>query len=90
MSIGSAVAVFFVIWWTALFVVLPIGIRSQAEEGSVARGTDPGAPARPRLLRIVILNTVLSAIVFAAFLAVVEQDWITLDSFWFLPGPIQP
>ena len=33
MSITLAIAVYIVIWWTVLFAVLPIGVRTQGEDG---------------------------------------------------------
>jgi GTP-binding protein Era len=42
-------AIFFLIWWVVLFAVLPWGVRSQHEGGEVVPGTDPGAPAIPKL-----------------------------------------
>lgn len=64
-----AVAVYLTIWFTLLFAVLPIGIRSQAESGEVIPGTEPGAPIAPRLLLKAVLTTVVSA--FAFYLLVV-------------------
>ena len=49
MSWFSLFAIYFIIWWVTLFAVLPFGSRSQAEEGNVTPGTDPGAPAELRL-----------------------------------------
>jgi predicted secreted protein len=48
MSLATSIAIYFIIWWTVLFAVLPWGVRSQQESGAVAPGTDPGAPAIPR------------------------------------------
>ena len=45
MSLTTAIAIYFIIWWVVLFAVLPWGVRSQEESGAVAPGTDPGAPA---------------------------------------------
>ncbi|MCA1952299.1 MAG: DUF1467 family protein [Hyphomicrobiales bacterium] len=67
MSIGSGVAIYFVIWWTTLFAVLPFGIRSQREAGTVAPGSDPGAPAATRLGRIAFWNSLVAAAVFLLF-----------------------
>lgn len=67
MTIGSAIAIYFVIWWTTLFAVLPFGARSQAEAGEIVPGSEPGAPAFARLGRIVVVNTLVAALVFAAF-----------------------
>jgi len=78
MSLGSAIAIYFIIWWTVLFAVLPWGIRSQQESGSVTRGTDPGAPAIPRLGRKLIWTTVVAALVFALWYVVYAYQLITI------------
>ena len=36
-SVGG-IALYFIIWWTLLFAILPFGVRSQAEAGEVAHG----------------------------------------------------
>ncbi len=66
MSLISSLAIFFIIWWLVLFVVLPFGVRSQAEAGAVTLGTDRGAPERPRLGRKFAITTLIAAILFAA------------------------
>ncbi len=57
MSIATAIAIYFIIWWMVLFAVLPWGVRGQHESGAVAPGTDPGAPAIPMLKRKLIWTT---------------------------------
>lgn len=66
MGVGSAIAIYFIIWWIALFAVLPWGVRSQAEHGDVVPGSEPGAPVHTRVLRIIVINSMLSAVIFAA------------------------
>lgn len=75
MTIGGGLAVYFVIWWTVLFAVLPFGIRSQHESGDIAHGSEPGAPAIPNLKRKALITTVVAAVVFA----VVWYVWTTFD-----------
>lgn len=88
MGLASAIAIYFVIWWIGLFAVLPWGIRSQWETGDVVEGSDPGAPATPRLLKIVVANTIFASVLFGAFYYVYVNRIITLDSIPFLPfGP---
>lgn len=65
MTLLGAFAVYFVIWWTVLFCILPLGVRSQIESGEVTAGTEPGAPAAPQLLRKAVLTTLVSLGVFA-------------------------
>lgn len=75
MTIASALAVYFVIWWTVLFAVLPFGIRSQAEVGEIVAGTEPGAPALPGLLRKALITSAIAAVVFVF----VWYGWAALD-----------
>ena len=71
MSVSFAIAIYVVIWWTVLFAILPIGVRTQGEDGAVVPGTPESAPTRPRLLRVVLLTTLVSALVFAGLWAAV-------------------
>lgn len=84
MSKTTAAAVYFLIWWVVLFAVLPWGIHSQHESGEIAPGTDPGAPALPRLGRKLIWTTLVAAVVFAAFYVVFTEHLVTLNG---LLGP---
>ena len=64
-QISTALAIYFVIWWIALFLTLPFGVRSQHEDGVGAPGTDPGAPILTRMGRKLIWTTIISAVIFA-------------------------
>jgi len=79
MSPTTSLAIFFIIWWVVLFAVLPWGIRSQVENGEVVPGSDPGAPAVPKLKSKLIWTTLVSAIVFAAFQVVYRYRLVTFD-----------
>lgn len=65
-SLAFGAAVYVIIWWLTLFVILPLGIESQVEKGKVTRGSERGAPAKPVMLKKVVLTTLVSAIIFAA------------------------
>lgn len=85
----SALAVYFIIWWLCLFVVLPFGIRNAHESGTeVEPGHDSGAPVRTGLVRKIVANTILSAAVFALVYGVTVQGWIEFDDIPFLGGPV--
>ncbi|HEY0440170.1 MAG TPA: DUF1467 family protein [Xanthobacteraceae bacterium] len=79
MSITTALAIYFVIWWVVLFAVLPWGVRSQQEHGDVARGTDPGAPALHRVWWKLLWTSLLSGVVFGLGATAYFKRWITLD-----------
>jgi predicted secreted protein len=59
----GATALYFVIWWTVLFVALPVGVRSQHETGEVVRGSEPGAPSVPGLRFKALLTTLIASVV---------------------------
>jgi predicted secreted protein len=84
MSWPLSIALFFVIWWTLLFAVLPLGVRTQAEAGEIVPGTPASAPAMPRLKRAFLINTVLSIVVFAVVYAAIEFNIFNID------GPVEP
>jgi len=78
MSVPIGIALYLVIWWTLLFAVLPFGVRTQEEDGEVVPGTPESAPAKPPLMRIVLINTVLATVVFAITWAVIVYDLVAL------------
>ncbi|GGF79330.1 membrane protein [Rhizobium wenxiniae] len=67
MPILTVVAIYFILWWTVLFMVLPLGYRSQRDEGEVTLGTVESAPAKFRGGRVILLTTVISAAVYLAY-----------------------
>jgi predicted secreted protein len=77
MSITTAIAIFFVMWWLTLFVVLPWGVRSQHESGEISPGTEPGAPILPRIAAKLIWTTLVTAILFALLYVVYVYRLIT-------------
>jgi predicted secreted protein len=79
MNLPFAIAIYVVIWWTVLFAVLPFGVRTQGEDGAVVPGTPESAPTRPRLLRIVLLTTVVSALVFGGLWVAVRYDVLSVE-----------
>ena len=79
MTLPTAIAIYFLIWWLMLFAVLPFGVRSQHEGGDIAPGTDPGAPTIPRLWWKLLWTTILSGVVFAILYVVYVNKLITLE-----------
>jgi predicted secreted protein len=81
MSIGSIVAVYFVVWWVVLFAVLPFGIRTQDDAGDVTLGTTSSAPMRPLLIRKAIATTIVAAIVVGGMWIAVDVYGVNLETF---------
>ena len=79
MSLATAIAIYFIIWWVVLFAVLPWGVRSQEERGDVVSGSDPGAPAIPRLWWKLVWTTLVAGVVFAICWVVYVNRLVTLE-----------
>jgi len=56
-------------------------VRTQEEEGHVVPGTVESAPAKPRLLRIFVINTAVATVVFALVYAAISYRIVTPESF---------
>jgi len=85
MAIGTGIAVYFLLWWLCLFIVLPFGVRSQIESGEVVPGSEPGAPKTPHVWKKLFINTVLSGVVYGIYLFVTAGLGFSIDQ---IPSPI--
>jgi len=79
MSVTTALAIFFLIWWVTLFAVLPWGIKSQHEGQEIAPGTDPGAPSTARIGWKLLWTTVVAAAIYAVCFVIFAEHWVTVD-----------
>ena len=76
MRIGTAIAIYFVVWWIVLFAILPLGVKNAHEAGeTILEGNEPGAPVDPQLGRKAIITTLVSAVVFAAIYFALQYAW---------------
>jgi len=66
MGWASGTAVYLIIWWLVIFMVLPWGVRPVARE-DVAAGEDTGAPQKHRMLLKVAITTVITTILWGFF-----------------------
>jgi predicted secreted protein len=70
----TAIAIYIIWWWLALFMVLPMGVRSLEEGGVSAEGHDQGAPVAPDLKRKALWATGIAAVLWAATMIFVAVD----------------
>lgn len=78
MSTTSALAIYVIFWWLALFMVLPFGANKKIKSEDVAEGHDAGAPARPLMLIKILATTVISLIAFGIFYFAYTGGYIDL------------
>jgi len=76
----SALVVWLIIWWLVLFIILPIGIRGQAEEDDVLEGTEPGAPINPEIRRKFVQTTIIATVLWALTCALILSGVISWDA----------
>ena len=74
-----ALALYFIVWWVSLFVVLPFGVQTQSDTGNIVQGTSAGAPINPRLGRVVAWTTILASTVFAVVLMALRFKIVPLE-----------
>jgi predicted secreted protein len=70
----SGIVVYILIWWVALFAVLPWGAR-RAEQP--LPGTVESAPDKPMLLRKALATTIVAAVLWGGVEALVLSDLIS-------------
>ena len=75
----TGTATFLILWWLSLFIVLPIGVRGQAEENDIEHGTEPGAPIKSNMWRNVLWATGLSVILFLMVYGIIAWDWLSWE-----------
>jgi predicted secreted protein len=78
MQVGwiTHLAVYFVIWWITIFMVLPWGNEPIGPE-DVTKGQSAGAPKNPRLLFKAAINSVLAGLLWGVFFVIIHLDLIT-------------
>lgn len=79
MGIAGSMMVILIGWWLAFFTMLPIGVRSQLEDGNVVPGTEPSAPVAPNLLWKGIAALGISLVVWLVLYSIIEYQLFTLD-----------
>ncbi len=74
----TGIVLYVLIWWTALFAVLPIGAHPVAEADSASGWR--GAPANPYLGRKILGTTVIAAVILGLCYLVISSDWMSFRS----------
>ena len=78
MSIGGSIVVFVIAWWLAFQALLPVGVRSPAEEGRVLDG-DPGAPVKGNLLVKGLWAAAIAAVIWGVLFALIEYSGLDFE-----------
>ena len=76
----TGLAVYLILWWLVLFMVLPWGIHTVDQE-DVDKGHAPSAPKKPRILTKMGVTTVIAAVVWVVFYFIAQSGWINFRNF---------
>jgi predicted secreted protein len=79
MGIAGSLVTIVLLWWLAFFTLLPIGVRSQLEEGEVEPGSEASAPTRPMLRNQALGALAISLVLWLTIFAIIEYDVITFS-----------
>ncbi|MEZ0225262.1 MAG: DUF1467 family protein [Alphaproteobacteria bacterium] len=79
MGFWNALFIYVLIWWTTLFLVLPLGVERNAD---ASKGHDAGAPVTANLKKKLLINTALAGAILAIIWVLVETGVITWGA-WF-------
>jgi len=74
MSWFTAILVYAMVFVVVLLTVLPWGVR---RDENPEPGNEPGAPARPLLLKKFIATALISLVVTGAIYVIIDQNWIS-------------
>jgi len=71
MTLVQGIVAYAIIWWLIVFAVLPFGVRP-VDKGDI--GHAAGAPANPRLWYKAGITTVIAAVIWLGFYALVTSN----------------
>ena len=82
MAITSAIVLYLVLWFLTMLVALPIGLRTQGDDGERVEGTHLGAPTNYNPRRKALIVTVVAAVLWVivwAFIIYGGFTWRDVD-----------
>lgn len=81
MTITGAIVLFAVLWFLILFIMLPIGEKSQSEAGDVVPGTPASAPEDAMMKKKLIWTTITTVILWAILVGVIVSGLLRIEYF---------
>ena len=85
MNVVSALVVLAVTWFMTLFILLPIGLRTQGDEGEATDGTPESSPSSSFSMKRKLKQVTMVALpIWAAICAIIIWGGITVEDIdWF-------
>ena len=76
MTIVTGAAVYFIIWWITLFMVLPFGVQRDTD---IRDGNDLGAPAKHGILFKMGVNTIIATALWLVVFIIDIYDIVSIQ-----------
>ena len=76
MTIVTGAAVYFIIWWITLFMVLPFGVQ---RDTNIREGNDLGAPAKHGILFKMGINTIIATVLWLVVFIIDIYDIVSIQ-----------
>ncbi|MCI4661884.1 MAG: DUF1467 family protein [Neomegalonema sp.] len=83
-SVVGSIVLYAVMWWIVLLLILPRGVQSQGEAGSIEPGTPASAPARISIKRKLLWASLITLIPWAIINGLLFFEVFSLEDFSFL------
>lgn len=84
MAITSAIVLYAVVWSMTMFVVLPIGLRTQGDDDDVVPGTQAGAPSNFNVKKTMKTVTIWATLIYVVIAGTILSGVISVSDFdWF-------
>lgn len=72
MGVTTSILVYVLTWWMIWFMVLPIGVKTQDEQGETIQGTSKSAPVKPLILKKMAATSIVAALVWGVIFYLIE------------------
>ncbi|MEQ6250620.1 DUF1467 family protein [Sulfitobacter sp. HNIBRBA3233] len=79
MGITSAIVLYAVTWFMTFLVILPIRVQTQGDRGDIVPGTHAGAPEQHHLKKKALWTTIVAALLWGVFVAIILSGIISVD-----------
>jgi predicted secreted protein len=76
----TGIVLYVLIWWTALFAVLPFGVHSPPEPDPLTGWR--GAPSHPRLVTKIIATTLVAAVIWFGAWLLIRSPYLSFRHGW--------
>ena len=79
MTISAAFVLFAVIWFLTLFIMLPLKIKTQNDQGTITQGTPASAPINPNVKTKMFWTTVITTLIWFPVCSIIIFEIVTIS-----------